>query len=197
VILGVTSIACLFLFFGLFTTDSSSSNRERRTKPNLGRPEQAAVAPENANRSPVPQLSANQQPNEEPSELSEKDLLATMRNRGTPAPNDATPTPPPKTLAFVRFDDPALAEAYRRHGLTPPSPRTEVAAWDNAKAGPYAARYHSRESQRGATQVVNRVRPFQHRPNRRSHRARACARNREWRQCFRKGRRWWRGCSMQ
>lgn len=132
VILGVTSIACLFLFFGLFTTDSSSSNRERRTKPNLGRPEQSAVAPENANRSPVPQLSVNQQPNEEPSELSEKDLLATMRNRGTPAPNDATPTTPPepKTLASVRFDDPALAEAYRRQGLTPPSPRTEVEAWD-------------------------------------------------------------------
>ncbi len=138
VILGVTSIACLFLFFGLFTTDSSSSSRERRTKPNLGRPEQSAVAPENANRSPVPQLSVNQQPNEEPSELSEKDLLATMRNRGTPAPNDATPTPSPKpkTLASVRFDDPALAEAYRRQGLTPPSPLTEIAAWDTSKLAP-------------------------------------------------------------
>lgn len=54
VILGVTSVACVLLFIGLFTTDSASSQRERRTKPNLGRPEQTAVAAESANRSAVP-----------------------------------------------------------------------------------------------------------------------------------------------
>lgn len=131
VILVVTSIACLFLFIGLFTTDSASSQRERRTKPNLGRPEQTAVAPEAPARSAVPQLSVNQQPNEDTGELSEKDLLATMRNRGTPPPTEAPPvaSPKPKTLASVNFEDPALMEAYRRQGMSPPPQRTEVASW--------------------------------------------------------------------
>src|SRR5687768_2467687 len=44
VILAGTTIACLFLFFGLFTTDSESTLKERRTAPNLGRPEAAAQA---------------------------------------------------------------------------------------------------------------------------------------------------------
>lgn len=135
VILIVTSIACLFLFIGLFTTDSASNRRERQTKPNLGRPEQTAAAPEAANRSAVPQLSVNQQPNDDTGELSEKDLLATMRNRGTPPATQAPPPSPaalpkPKTLASVNFEDPALLEAYRRQGMSPPPPRTEVAHWN-------------------------------------------------------------------
>ncbi len=131
VMLAGTTIVCIFLFFGLFTTDSSTTRKERRATPNLGRPESAAVNPEIANRSPVPQLSVNQQPSEESGELSEQDVLGTMRNRGTPAPVEKAPPPPaPKprpspdrTLAGVNFEDPALMEAYRRQGLVPPGPR--------------------------------------------------------------------------
>lgn len=127
VMLAGTAIVCIFLFFGLFTTDSSTNRKERRVTPSLGRPEAAAVDPESANRSPVPQLSVNQQPNEETGELSEQDLLGTMRNRGTPPPPDTPPPPSPeRTLRAVNFDDPALIEAYRRQGLVPPSPRPQV-----------------------------------------------------------------------
>jgi hypothetical protein len=89
VMLAGTAIVCVFLFFGLFTTDSSTNRKERRVTPSLGRPEAAAVDTESANRSPVPQLSVNQQPNQETGELSEQDLLGTMRNRGTPPPADS------------------------------------------------------------------------------------------------------------
>lgn len=126
VILAGTAIVCVFLFFGLFTTDSNTSHKERRVKPNLGRPEATAVDPETASRSPVPQLSVNEQPNEDTGELSEQDLLGTMRNRGTPAPPDAPPAPPAppeRTLRSVNFDDPALIEAYRRQGMVPPPQR--------------------------------------------------------------------------
>lgn len=147
VILAGTTIACLFLFFGLFTTESGTNRRDRSSKPNLGRPETGAVNPETANRSPVPQLSVNQQPNEESGELDEKDVLGTMRNRGTPVPTENPPVPtPPKSapnpsnaLSTINFDDPALAEAYRRQGLTPPPRRTEVVDW-NAAVAEYEAK---------------------------------------------------------
>ena len=128
IMLAGATIVCIFLFFGLFTTDSSTNRKERRVTPNLGRPDSAAVDPESANRSPVPQLSVNQQPNEETGELSEQDLLGTMRNRGTPAP-PPPPNPPPspeRTLRAVNFDDPALMEAYRRQGRVPPPQRPMV-----------------------------------------------------------------------
>lgn len=136
VILAGTTIACLFLFFGLFTTDSGANRKERSTKPNLGRPEPAAIDPETANRSSVPQLSVNQQPNEESGELNEKDVLGTMRNRGTPTLPENQPASASKSpaLSTVNFDDPALAEAYRRQGLTPPPRRTEVTDWNEAIA---------------------------------------------------------------
>jgi len=131
VILAGTTIVCIFLFFGLFTTDSSTTRKERRTTPNLGRPQAAAVNPEAANRSPVPQLSVNQQSNEESGELSEQDLLGTMRNRGTPAPTPpGRTTVPEHTLSTINFEDPALAEAYRRQGLTPPPQPTRIAGWN-------------------------------------------------------------------
>src|SRR2546428_363842 len=41
VILAATAIACLFLFFGLFTIDGGANRKERQTKPSLGRPETA------------------------------------------------------------------------------------------------------------------------------------------------------------
>lgn len=146
VILAGTGIACLFLFFGLFTTDGGANRKERRNKPNLGRPEPTAAAQESANRSAVPQLSVTQQPNDDTGELSEKDLLATMRNRGTPVPTEPPPPPaPPKpakpkpSLAGVNFEDPALMEAYRRQRLTPPPRKTEVVDW-NAAVAEYQAK---------------------------------------------------------
>ena len=127
VILAGTTIACLFLFFGLFTTDSQTTRKERRTTPNLGRPA-ATAQPDAPNRSPVPQLSVNQQAGDETGELSESDVLGTMRNRGAAprAENTPPPQPPRRTpnpnyaLNTVNFEDPALAEAYRRRGLVPP-----------------------------------------------------------------------------
>ena len=147
-ILVATAIGCLFLFFGLFTTTSDPSKRERKTQPSLGRPQTAGVTAETANRSVVPQLNVTQQPNEETGELTEKDLLGTMRNRGTPVPTENVPKPvatakqlPPRpattnpALNSVNFDDPALAEAYRRQGLTPPPRRTtDVTDWNTAIA---------------------------------------------------------------
>lgn len=138
VILAGASIACLFLFFGLFTTDSATSRKERRTQPSLGRPQTPAVDPDTANRSPVPQLSVNPQRNDESGELNEHDVLETMRNRGMPAPTVNAPPPPPNpnhALSTVNFEDPALVEAYRRQGLTPPR-RTEVVGWNEAATGP-------------------------------------------------------------
>src|SRR5713226_5461832 len=121
-ILVATAIGCLFLFFGLFTTTSDPSKRERKTQPSLGRPQTAGATGETANRSVVPQLNVTQQPNEETGELTEKDLLGTMRNRGTPVPTENVPRPvatakqlPPgrgptnPALNSVDFEDPALA----------------------------------------------------------------------------------------
>jgi hypothetical protein len=151
-ILVATAIGCLFLFFGLFTTTTDSSKRERKTQPSLGRPQTAGTTAETANRSLVPQLNVTQQPNEETGELTEKDLLGTMRNRGTPVPTENVPKPatakqvPPRRattnpeLSTVEFDDPALAEAYRRQGLTPPPRRTtDVTDW-NAAIADYQAK---------------------------------------------------------
>src|SRR5262245_35591367 len=55
ILLGAT-VACLFLFFGLFTTESGSDRKERRTQPSLGRPLNPTEGPQAASRSPVPQL---------------------------------------------------------------------------------------------------------------------------------------------
>jgi hypothetical protein len=140
VILVGTTIACLFLFFGLFTTDSQSTHKERRTTPSLGRPE-AAAQPDAPNRSPVPQLSVNQQASEESGELSEKDVLGTMRNRGaTPPPESTSPPAPPRrtpnpnyALSTVNFEDPALAESYRRQGMIPPAGHVETDALGGQK----------------------------------------------------------------
>lgn len=126
-------LVCVLLFFALFTTESGSSRKERKRQPTLGRPERVQFA-EDANRSPVPQLSANPAPPEEPDELTEKEVLETMRHRGAQPPPNEPPVPPPpterRTLSSVNFDDPALVEAYRRQ--TPPPPRTEVKDWSAA-----------------------------------------------------------------
>ena len=140
VLLGVTAVGCLFLFFGLFTTDSDSTKKARSTGPSLGRPQQQEVNPETANRSAVPQLNVNPPTNEETGDLTEKDVLGTMRNRGgspietAPAQPAAPKVPPPVNLGQINFDDPALAEAYRRQGRIPPKRPTEVTDWNQAIA---------------------------------------------------------------
>ena len=48
-ILVATSIGCLFLFFGLFTTSTDSSKKERKTQPTMGRPLTDGVTAETAN----------------------------------------------------------------------------------------------------------------------------------------------------
>ncbi|MBX9603898.1 MAG: TrbI/VirB10 family protein [Bryobacteraceae bacterium] len=149
VILGATAVGCLFLFFGLFTTTTDPSKKERKTQPSLGRPQADAATADSANRSVIPQLNAAQQPNDETGELTEKDLLGTMRNRGTPVPTENVPRPaaPAKrpsgpALSTVDFEDPALAEAYRRQGLTPPRRQTEVTDW-NAAIADYQAKQNA------------------------------------------------------
>ena len=142
ILLGAT-VACLFLFFGLFTTESGSNRKERRTQPSLGRPVNPTEDAQAANRSPVPQLSVNPQSNEEQNELTEKDLLGTMRNRGgttrsrkcAPAPSGIAKRSPSPAIGSLNVDDPALAEAYRRQGLFPPTARpAEVTDWNQAMA---------------------------------------------------------------
>ena len=147
VILGATAVGCLFLFFGLFTTTTDPSKKERKTQPSLGRAAGAATTADAANRSTIPQLNVTQQPNEDTGELTEKDLLGTMRNRGTPVPTENVPKPtkaakqqPRPALSSVDFEDPALTEAYRRQGLTPPPRRTtDVTDW-NAAIAEYQAK---------------------------------------------------------
>jgi hypothetical protein len=90
----------------------------------------------------VPQLSVNQQAGDETGELSESDVLGTMRNRGAARRAENTPpvasprtTPNPNyALGTVNFDDPALAEAYRRRGLVPPAGQVEADALGGQKA---------------------------------------------------------------
>ena len=91
VILGATAIGCIFHFFGLFTTSSDPTKKERKIQPSLGRSPGAGATGETANRSAIPQLNVTQQPNEESGELTEKDLLGIMRNRGTSIPPESAP----------------------------------------------------------------------------------------------------------
>jgi hypothetical protein len=52
VVLVGASVACLFLFVGMFTTDADTSKKPRGTGPNLGRPAMETTNQENGNRSP-------------------------------------------------------------------------------------------------------------------------------------------------
>jgi hypothetical protein len=141
----------LFLFVALFTTDSDSTKKPRPTAPNLGRPQQSAANADVANRSAVPQLNVNQQAADENGELTEKDVLGTMRNRGTRTPDKRNPEAPKKAdLNSVNFNDPALAEAYRRQGLVPPRQPAGTTDWNAT-----LAEHQSKPALAPATPVVN------------------------------------------
>lgn len=161
-ILGATTIGCLFLFFGLFTTTTDSSKKERKTQPTLGRQLTDGATAETATRSLVPQLNVTQQQNEETGELTEKDLLGTMRNRGTAVQLENVPKPvttekqlPERhatnntALSSVDFDDPALAEAYRRQGLKPPPRR----ATDERNSNTAVVEYQDKQNPKPAPTV--------------------------------------------
>ena len=139
VILVGASVACLFLFVGLFTTDADSTKKPRGTSPNLGRPSSIPANPEVAQRSAVPQLGGQQEPNEGPDGFTGQDLLRTMRNRATALPPDppsagpSKPEPSPaRDLASANFSDPALMEAYRRQNIAPPRQPSNVTNWEEA-----------------------------------------------------------------
>lgn len=139
VILTGATVACLFLFFGLFTSESGAKLRERKTSTSLGRPGNASENLQSANRSPVPQLSASARSNEEPKEITEKDVLGTMRNRDGISSRESIPpgsspakTSPSPAIGAVNFDDPALVEAYRRQGLMRPQRSPELMSWNQA-----------------------------------------------------------------
>jgi hypothetical protein len=138
VLLGLTAVGGIFLFFGLFTTDIDSSKKARPSGPSLGRPAQPQADADAANRSTVPQLSVNPAQGEESGELTEKDVLGTMRNRGTEAPIARESGPrtsrTAQELGQIDVDDPALADAYRRTGTAPPKRAVQPTDWNKAIA---------------------------------------------------------------
>lgn len=138
VLLGLTAVGGIFLFFGLFTTDIDSSKKARPSGPSLGRPAQPQADTNAANRSTVPQLSVNPSQGEESGELTEKDVLGTMRNRGTESPMTRESVPraagTAQELGQIDVDDPALADAYRRTGTTPPKRVVQPTDWNRAIA---------------------------------------------------------------
>lgn len=118
-------------------------------QPSLGRPQADAATADSANRSVIPQLNAAQQPNDETGELTEKDLLGTMRKpRNARADRERSASSGPRETAVWaspehgRLRGSALAEAYRRQGLTPPRRQTEVTDW-NAGIADYQAKQNA------------------------------------------------------
>lgn len=138
VLLGLTALGGIFLFFGLFTTDIDSSKKARPSGPSLGRPAQPQADADAANRSTVPQLSVNPAQGEESGELTEKDVLGTMRNRGTDQPITKESGPrasrAAQELGQIDVDDPALADAYRRAGTAAPKRTVQATDWNKAIA---------------------------------------------------------------
>jgi len=138
VLLGLTAVGGIFLFFGLFTTDIDSSKKVRPNGPSLGRPAQPQADADAANRSTVPQLSVNPAQGEESGELTEKDVLGTMRNRGTDQPmtkeSGTRGSKSAQELGQIDVDDPALADAYRRAGTAPPKRAVQATDWNKAIA---------------------------------------------------------------
>lgn len=71
-------------------------------------------------------------------ELTEKDVLGTMRNRGaeTPITRESVPraSRSAQELGQIDVDDPALADAYRRTGTAPPKRAVQPTDWNKAIA---------------------------------------------------------------
>ena len=116
-----------FAFLALFSTSGAEKRaQERRTKPNLGRPE-TSVQQAGAAGSTVPLLNADQTgADQNGDQLSPDDILATSRraNSRQPEPQEQQPAKGSDQYALSNaptFNDPAL-DAYRRQTYTPPPP---------------------------------------------------------------------------
>lgn len=140
IILGAASVACMFLFFGLFTSDSSEKEKRegQRKEPSLGRPATPLTdtTGAGANRSAVPQLSTKQDTGEEAGELTEADLAGTIRHRESSVPKEtvteSAPVQKGPTIGTVNFDDPVLEEAYRRQATR----KAQAIDWNQTDAKP-------------------------------------------------------------
>jgi hypothetical protein len=118
-----------FVFLALFSTSGAEKRaQERRTKPNLGRPE-TPVQQAGAAGSTVPLLNADQTgADQNGDQLSPDDILATSRraNSRQPEPQEQQPAKGSDQYALSNaptFNDPAL-DAYRRQTYTPSPPVT-------------------------------------------------------------------------
>src|SRR6185295_17052686 len=115
-----------FVFLALFSTSGAEKRaQERRTKPNLGRPE-TSVQRASAAGSTVPLLNADQTgADQNGDQLSPDDILATSRRANSRQP-EQQPAKSSDQYALSNaptFNDPAL-DAYRRQTYTPPPPVT-------------------------------------------------------------------------
>src|SRR6266536_5148824 len=123
-VLATAVVLCGFAFLALFSTSSSEKRaQDRRTKPSLGRRDNATSQQAGPPGSTIPLLSADQGAGDQNAEqLSPDDILATSR-RG----NQLAPAKTPNEYALNQVppvNDPAL-EAYRRqnnYAYTPPPP---------------------------------------------------------------------------
>ena len=117
-----------FAFLALFSTSGAEKRaQERRTKPNLGRPE-TSTKQAGATGSTVPLLSADQTgADQNGDQLSPDDILATSRRGQTPKQQDQQPPKGSDQYALSNaptFDDPAL-DAYKQQNAAytpPPAP---------------------------------------------------------------------------
>ena len=126
-VLGTAVVLIGFAFLALFSTSGAEKRaQERRTKPNLGRPE-SSVQQAGATGSTVPLLSADQTgADQNGDQLSPDDILATSR-RGQTLPAQEQQAPKGSDQYALSnaptFNDPAL-DAYKRQNAvyTPPPP---------------------------------------------------------------------------
>ena len=216
-ILVATAIGCLFLFFGLFTTTTDSSKKERKTQPSLGGRRRRARRPKLQTDQLVPQLNVTQQPNEETGELTEKDLLGTMRNRGTPVPAENVPRPvatakqlPPRrattnpALSSVDFDDPRAGRSIPPAGAAAAPPHTDVTDW-NAAIADYQAKQNPKpapptpcfEPERSAAEIIVRLRADQCGEHGSRHRCRSISPATKADRALAQGPSWWLGSSIE
>ena len=118
-----------FVFLALFSTSGAEKRaQERRTKPNLGRPE-TSVQQAGAAGSTVPLLNADQTgADQNGDQLSPDDILATSRRANSRQPEQQEQQPAKSSDQYAlsnapTFNDPAI-DAYRRQTYTPPPPVT-------------------------------------------------------------------------
>lgn len=125
-VLAATTIGVIFLFLTMFTSPLDDSRKDKRRQPTLGRPEAANDAQQSPAKSIVPQLNATPPGSDVDGELTEKDLLGTMRNRPAPQPAESPKHAPQREpLRSIDFGDPDLDRAYQSRRVSTPAPGVE------------------------------------------------------------------------